>query len=296
MRQADRCAPGQCWVDSPRGEGAERAKSSSLGPGGQYGARGSSDGLGASRRRSEFAGPGSTPASFRPCRAERALLYSQNDNDAGVGIISQDFTDADFDIYDAEAADDFTVPGGSRWILTGITATGVYFNGFGPADYEKVVIYADAGGEPGAVVYARKWQAHDIAGSFTFPLPDVRLESGTYWVSVQPVMAFASAGNGVGRPAPSSRGTPPCGERGRWLRHGLHRLGQHGRLHRPLGRGARLHVRGLRSDQVTEKEQPKVGEAVAERRLPTLASTIPSAARRGATSPRRSRRPRACRR
>ena len=75
-----------------------------------------------------------------------AVLYSQNDNDAGVGIISQDFTDVDFDIYDAEATDDFTVPGGSRWILTGITATGLYFNGFGPADYEKVVIYADAGG------------------------------------------------------------------------------------------------------------------------------------------------------
>jgi hypothetical protein len=146
------------------------------------------------------ASAGNSPAraghgrALAPAVPNAAVLYSQNDNDAGVGIVAQDFTDADLDIYDAEAADDFTVPGGSRWILTGITATGVYFNGFGPADYEKVVIYADAGGMPGAVVYARKWQARDTAGSFTFPVPDVRLASGTYWVSLQAVMAFASGG------------------------------------------------------------------------------------------------------
>jgi hypothetical protein len=118
------------------------------------------------------------------------VIYSQNDNDSGVGIVSQDFTDADLDIYDAEAADDFTVPGGTRWVLTGVTVTGVYFNGPGPADYEKLVIYEDAGGMPGAVVFARKWQAHDVVGSFTFTLPHLRLDSGTYWLSLQPVMAF----------------------------------------------------------------------------------------------------------
>ena len=31
-------------------------------------------------------------------------------NDNGVSISSQDFTDAQFNSYDAQAADDFTVP------------------------------------------------------------------------------------------------------------------------------------------------------------------------------------------
>jgi len=129
-----------------------------------------------------------------PAAPNGIVLYSQIDNDSGVGIVSQDFTDADLDIYDAQGADDFTVPGGTRWILSGVAVAGVYFNGPGPADYEKVTLYADAGGAPGAVVYSRKWQGHDVAGSFTISLPDVRLDSGTYWVSVQPVMAFVPTG------------------------------------------------------------------------------------------------------
>jgi len=123
-------------------------------------------------------------------------LYSQNDNDAGVGIVSQDFTDPGFDIYDSNGADDFVVPAGHVWSVKGIAVTGVYFNGSGPADSETVYFYKDAGGLPGALLGSVNLHGIDNAGSFLLKVSNrgIRFRPGTYWVSVQATMAFGAGG------------------------------------------------------------------------------------------------------
>ena len=52
------------------------------------------------------------------------VLYSQNSNDSGVGIVSQNFTDPGFDIYDSNGADDFVVPAGHKWAIQAVVVTG----------------------------------------------------------------------------------------------------------------------------------------------------------------------------
>ena len=126
-----------------------------------------------------------------------SVLYNQNNNDSGVGIVSQDFTDAggSFDIYDSQGADDFVVNGTIGWLVQGVAVTGVYFGGTGPADSENVTFYKDAGGLPGAVAAAATGlHGTDTAGSFRIPLGanSPKLRNGTYWVSVQIAMPFST--------------------------------------------------------------------------------------------------------
>lgn len=126
--------------------------------------------------------------------APNAILWNQTGNDSGVGIISQNFTDAGFDVYDSQGADDFVVPAGKRWKISGIRFIGVYFNGPGPADNETIWIYKDAGGMPGATLGSGTVTATDVAGTFTAALPNIKLNAGTYWLSIQPTMAFTPGG------------------------------------------------------------------------------------------------------
>jgi hypothetical protein len=124
-----------------------------------------------------------------------SVLYDQANNDAGVGIVSQDFTDAGFDIYDAQGADDFTVPEGATWRVGAIGVGGIYFNGFGPADFATVTIYSDNGGLPGSEIASVQAQGKSNGGSFHAKLAGgVTLSAGTYWVSVQATMAFSNGG------------------------------------------------------------------------------------------------------
>jgi hypothetical protein len=114
-----------------------------------------------------------------------------------VGIISQNFLDQGFSIYDSSGADDFVVPEGETWTIQTVDVTGVYFNGPGPASSERVRLYADASGMPGAVMTtARNIQGTDTGGSFSIPLgaESTVLEPGTYWVAVQINMAFGTGG------------------------------------------------------------------------------------------------------
>ena len=72
----------------------------------------------------------------------------------------------------------------------------MYFNGTGPAPAVNVFFYQNASGLPGTLVYsALGLVPADAAGTFTIALttPAV-LPAGTYWVSVQAVMAFSAGG------------------------------------------------------------------------------------------------------
>ncbi len=123
-------------------------------------------------------------------------LYDQNANDAGASVLSANF-ESSFEAYDSQGADDFVVPDGHKWKVTGVTVTGAYFNGTGPASGVVVSFYKDNAGLPGDLVKtmgASKFT--DDAGSFAVRLQDaVPLKAGTYWVSVQATMD-ASSGAG----------------------------------------------------------------------------------------------------
>lgn len=123
-------------------------------------------------------------------------LYDQNNNDAGIGIVSQNF-ETSFDAYDSQGADDFKVKAGTTWKVKEVDVTGVYFNGSGLAVSENVTFYKNAGGLPGAIKksYTGVVGADNGTGSFVITLPTTaKLTSGTYWVSVQVNMDFGVGG------------------------------------------------------------------------------------------------------
>jgi hypothetical protein len=125
------------------------------------------------------------------------VLYSQTKTDSGIGIVSQNF-ESSFDQYDAQAADDFTVPStATTWTISEVDVAGVYFNGTGLATSENVTFYADNAGLPGKTVKAFTNVAgvDNGTGSFSMTLPTaVKLKPGKYWVSVQANLAFSAGG------------------------------------------------------------------------------------------------------
>ena len=74
------------------------------------------------------------------------------DQPAGTpgGVTSQDF-EPSFDTFDSQAADDFVVPSGQTWSVTGVDVAGEYNSG-GPAVGFNVYFYNDAAGLPGTLV------------------------------------------------------------------------------------------------------------------------------------------------
>lgn len=127
-------------------------------------------------------------------------LYDQTDSDGGVGLVSQNF-ESSFDAYDSQAADDFSVPAGHTWKVSGVNVVGVYFNGYGPASSENVFFYKDSKGLPGKLVAECDNQAgsDNGTGSFSINLSNctgkTKFKGGnTYWVSVQANLNFSGGG------------------------------------------------------------------------------------------------------
>jgi hypothetical protein len=147
------------------------------------------------------------------------LLYSQNDQDAGIAVSSQDFgTESD------QGADDFEVPGGVTWTVKKMRVTGVYYNGYGPADSENVFFYRDSGGLPGTLkAEVDNVVGTDDGGPFVIPTGGVRLKGGAggtvFWVSVQINMSFLNGGQWAWETRKVQEGNPaawrnPTGEWG----------------------------------------------------------------------------------
>jgi hypothetical protein len=119
-------------------------------------------------------------------------LYDQNSNDSGVGVVSDNFDSGSFPSYSDQAADDFTVPSGHKWIVHEVDVSGVYFNGPGPIEGVNIFFYKDKNGLPGKLVQEIDGAAYtDNAGSLSVQTGKVKLRAGTYWVSVQANMNFA---------------------------------------------------------------------------------------------------------
>ena len=77
--------------------------------------------------------------------ATTAVLYDQMNAPAGGGITSQDFEAAN-DAYDDQAADDFVVPAGQTWNVTGVDVVG-YLTAV-PATAFNVYFYQNAAATP----------------------------------------------------------------------------------------------------------------------------------------------------
>ena len=123
------------------------------------------------------------------------MLYSQYDNPGANASNSQDFETSN-DAFDDELADDFVVPASTTWNIQTVDASGVYFNGPGPAASFNVRFYADSSGAPGALAAARLAQPYtNTSGDFTITLSSpVSLTAGTYWMSVQARQDFTPNG------------------------------------------------------------------------------------------------------
>jgi hypothetical protein len=141
---------------------------------------------------------GGAPVVAKPVHWPTTVLWNQNSN-FGHGVVSMNFTSGSFTSYDAAAADDFVIPAGEKWRITGVDATGVYFNGSGPATSEVITFYADSHGRPGKAKVSYTLNCTDSGGSFACDIPGgVKLSGGTartrYWLSVVANMDFHAAG------------------------------------------------------------------------------------------------------
>jgi len=134
------------------------------------------------------------------------ILFDNNNNDAGVGISSQNF-EVDFDAFDDAAADDFVVPQNTKWHVKQIVVTGIYYNcsTCGPATSENVTFYTNRNQLPNTVKkqYLGLVGTDNGTGSFVIKFPKgdaTTLSGGTnvngkhYWVSVQANMDFGVGG------------------------------------------------------------------------------------------------------
>jgi hypothetical protein len=124
------------------------------------------------------------------------VLYDQYNFPQSTGTSSQDF-EAGYNSFDDQAADDFVVPVGESWTITQVEVDGQYWGGAGPVAAVNVFIYGGVSGFPYPIVAARTgllpyWGPQP--GDLVIPITPVTVGSGSYWVSVQAVMDYATGG------------------------------------------------------------------------------------------------------
>ena len=131
--------------------------------------------------------------------ASASILYSQNKvKDYGYSILSQNFSSG-LTSYNSAAADDFVVPAGKTWKVTGVDVAGAYFYGKGPARSEVITFFKNGTGHPGTVIgQPQTVNCTDTAGSFVCAINAVKLTGGKkgkrYWLSVVANCDYSSCG------------------------------------------------------------------------------------------------------
>jgi hypothetical protein len=115
-----------------------------------------------------------------------SVLYDQTSNDSGGGTFSQNTIDPTA----SQAADDFTVPDGTHWVIQEVDALGPYN---GHLSGVQVTIYAGKHHKPHRTVYNAVIQPSG-SGEFVLDLGNgVKLKPGHYWLSV---VVIADSGDG----------------------------------------------------------------------------------------------------
>ncbi len=118
-------------------------------------------------------------------------LYDQVSDEFSGAISSQNFGSPDT-LYDDQAADDFVVPPGHKWIIKEVDVPGVNY-GTKPASSLNVVFYKDNGDWPQKVAAEcdnRSSAGYNGNGGYAIKLKiktcasKPKLRAGHYWVSV----------------------------------------------------------------------------------------------------------------
>ena len=129
--------------------------------------------------------------------ATGSVLLDQMDYVGSWGIVSQNY---EYDAWDIEAADDFTVPASDEtWTIESLDVFGFCGSIYGePLDCgslasANVYIYSSAGSLPGTLVYSSELAAvtsgplvNAVTRQYTVNLTNTALlQAGTYWISMQ---------------------------------------------------------------------------------------------------------------
>ena len=118
-------------------------------------------------------------------------LYDQTSDELSGALNSQNYGGS-YTLYDDQAADDFVVPSGHRWIIKEIDVPGINY-GTKPATSLNVIFYKNYGGLPGTVVSEcdnRSSAGYNGNGGYAIKLKiktcasKPKLRAGRYWVSV----------------------------------------------------------------------------------------------------------------
>lgn len=116
-----------------------------------------------------------------PAPAPAGTLFSQPYDGTSPGAPSQMFTDTspNYSSYNTEAFDDFTVPAGPGWIITGAT-----FYGQEQGDpTQNVSVNMQMLSAPGFTTSGISGGSEDASGNLNFTGLSIYLAPGTYWIT-----------------------------------------------------------------------------------------------------------------
>jgi type IX secretion system substrate protein/carboxypeptidase family protein len=151
---------------------------------------------------------GPTAKGIQGATDNRAMLYDQISNPGtNGGVTSQDFETA-YNAYDAESADDFTVPPGAPWIIDNVQILGSYST-TGPCNLANIRFFTDNAGMPGTLIveHLAVNANPDATGNLDVDIPPTSLSAGTYWISFQGKLDYATGGQWyMGRQGPPTNG------------------------------------------------------------------------------------------
>jgi hypothetical protein len=120
-----------------------------------------------------------------PASASAATLYDQLDHQAtGTGLATPSYFYEDGS-GDEQAADDFTVPAGQVWTITGAQAPGIGLPLSGDFDF-RVTLFTDSAGKPGTQITQTQSTIPVADELYTLHVDGApQLQPGHYWVSIQ---------------------------------------------------------------------------------------------------------------
>ncbi|MBK7121850.1 MAG: T9SS type A sorting domain-containing protein [Chitinophagaceae bacterium] len=126
-----------------------------------------------------------------------STLYTQGTGTPPNGSPSQVFEPANA-AFSSQGADDFTVPAGATWTVTQVTTSGINTASGVPTSV-NVFFYANSGSNlPGAAIASFTNLASFVRTGanyvVTLPGAGINLPGGTYWMSFQVNMSFATSG------------------------------------------------------------------------------------------------------
>ncbi len=121
-----------------------------------------------------------------PAQASAEVLFNNVDETSPQSINSQNFN-ASNDAFDAMAADDFVVPAGETWTITGALVRGTQ-DGATPATTADVKFFTDSGGAPGTEIPTPGTATATDYPRMNLTFAGPTLTAGTYWFGVSAVL------------------------------------------------------------------------------------------------------------